>query len=73
MTAFIMISMHEPFSRDDLDKLEAEMKKIIKEGHELKRFTLPRQEAIQLMKEKERTVQGRADRRSAGGRRDLLL
>ena len=41
----------QPFSRDDLDKLEAEMKKIIKEGHELKRFTLPRQEAIQLMKE----------------------
>ena len=42
----------QTFSRDDLDKLEAEMKKIIKEGHELKRFTLPRQEAIQLMKEK---------------------
>ena len=42
----------QPFSRDDLDKLEAEMKKIIKEGHELKRFTLPRQEVIQLMKEK---------------------
>ena len=42
----------QPFSRDDLDKLEAEMKKIIKEGHELKRFTLPRQEAIQLLKEK---------------------
>lgn len=42
----------QPFSRDDLDKLETEMKKIIKEGHELKRFTLPRQEAIQLMKEK---------------------
>ena len=42
----------QPFSRDDLDKLEAEMKKIIKEGHELKRFTLPRKEAIQLMKEK---------------------
>ena len=42
----------QPFSRDDLDKLEAEMKKIIKEGHELKRFTLPRQEAVQLMKEK---------------------
>lgn len=45
----------QPFSRDDLDKLEAEMKKIIKEGHELKRFTLPRQEAIQLMKEKNET------------------
>ena len=41
----------EPFSRDDLDKLEAEMKKIIKEGHELKRFTLPREEAIAFMKE----------------------
>ncbi len=42
----------QPFSREDLDKLEAEMKKIIKEGHELKRFTLPRQEAIQLMKDR---------------------
>lgn len=43
----------EPFSREDLDKLEAEMKKIIKEGHELKRFTLPREEAIKFMQEKE--------------------
>ena len=43
---------HEPFSREDLDKIEAEMKKIIKEGHELKRFTLPRAEAIQFMEEK---------------------
>ena len=44
---------HEPFSREDLDKIEAEMKKIIKEGHELKRFTLPRHEAIQFMKDRE--------------------
>lgn len=43
---------HEPFSRDDLDKIEAEMKKIIKEGHELTRFTLPRTEAIKFMEEK---------------------
>lgn len=43
---------HEPFSRDDLDKIEAEMKKIIKEGHELRRFTLPRAEAIKFMEEK---------------------
>ena len=43
---------HEPFSREDLDKIEAEMKKIIKEGHELKRFTLPRAEAIKFMEEK---------------------
>ena len=43
---------HEPFSREDLDKLEAEMKKIIKQGEKLERFTLPRQEAIAFMEEK---------------------
>ena len=42
----------DPFSRDDLDKIEAEMKKIIKEGHEITRFTLPRAEAIKYMEEK---------------------
>ncbi len=42
----------EPFSREDLDKLEGEMKKIIKEGHEITRFTLPRDEAIKFMEEK---------------------
>ena len=41
-----------PFSREDLDKLEAEMKKIIKEGHKIERFTLPREEAIKFMEEK---------------------
>ena len=44
---------HESFTREDLDKIEAEMKKIIKEGHELKRFTLPRNEAIQFMEDRE--------------------
>jgi threonyl-tRNA synthetase len=39
--------------RAALDELEKEMKKIIKEGAELVRFTLPRAEAIALMKEKE--------------------
>ncbi len=43
---------HEPFSREDLDKLEAEMKKIIKEGNRLEKFTLPREEAIHFMEEK---------------------
>ncbi len=43
----------EPFSREDLDNLEKEMKKIIKEGSRLEKFTLPRAEAIQFMKEKE--------------------
>ena len=42
----------DPFSREDLDALEAEMKKIIKEGHEIKRFTLPKAEAIKLMEER---------------------
>ncbi|MCM1538971.1 MAG: threonine--tRNA ligase [bacterium] len=42
----------EPFSREDLDRLEEEMKKIIKEGHALTRFTKPRNEAIQFMEEK---------------------
>lgn len=42
----------DPFSREDLDKIEAEMKKIIKEGHEITRFTLPRAEAIKFMEEK---------------------
>lgn len=43
----------EPFSREDLDNLEKEMKKIIKEGNRLEKFTLPREEAIQFMKEKD--------------------
>jgi threonyl-tRNA synthetase len=41
------------FDRAALDALEVEMKKIIKEGAELVRFTLPRDEAIALMKSKE--------------------
>jgi len=40
------------FTREDLDNIEKEMKKIIKEGAKIERFTLPRQEAIALMKEK---------------------
>ena len=43
---------HAPFSREDLDKIEAEMKKIIKKGEKLERFTLPRAEAIKFMEEK---------------------
>ncbi len=42
-----------PFDRDALDALETEMKKIIKEGAELTRFTLPREEAIKFMQERE--------------------
>ena len=38
--------------RAALDELEKEMKKIIKEGDELVRFTLPRAEALELMEKK---------------------
>ena len=51
-TGFYYDFEHEPFSREDLDKLEAEMKKIIKEGKRLTKFTLPREEAIKMMEEK---------------------
>ena len=44
---------HEPFSREDLDKLEAEMKKIIKEGAHIEKFELPREEAIKFMEERQ--------------------
>ncbi len=44
---------HAPFSREDLDNLEKEMKKIIKEGHAIERFTLPRQEALSYMEERQ--------------------
>ncbi len=43
---------HPPFSREDLDKIESEMKKIIKEGHAISRFTMPREEAVQYMRER---------------------
>ena len=42
----------EPFSREDLDKIEAEMKKIIKKGAKLERFTLPREDAIKYMEDR---------------------
>jgi threonyl-tRNA synthetase len=43
----------QSLDREALDKIEKEMKKILKEGAALERFTLPRNEAIQLMQERE--------------------
>ena len=45
--------VEKPFTDEDKDKIEAEMKKIIKEDLPIERFTLPREEAIKLMKEKD--------------------
>lgn len=42
-----------PLSREELDKIEAEMKKLVKQGDEITSFTLPREEAIRLMEEKQ--------------------
>jgi len=39
------------FTADVLEKLEAEMKKIVKENAKMERFTLPRAEAIEFMKD----------------------
>ncbi|MDU1054797.1 threonine--tRNA ligase [Clostridium baratii] len=39
------------FTTEDLQKIEAEMKKIIKENPEIERFELPRDEALELMKD----------------------
>ncbi len=40
-----------PFTEADLEKIEAEMKKIVKENLKLQRFTLNREEAIKMMEE----------------------
>ncbi|MBQ0126341.1 MAG: threonine--tRNA ligase [Clostridiales bacterium] len=40
------------FGPDELAKLEAEMKKIVKENIKIERFTLPRDEAIKFMEER---------------------
>lgn len=41
-----------PFTEEDLQHIEAEMKKIAKENVALERFELPREEAIKFMEEK---------------------
>ena len=52
-TGFYYDFEHEPFSREDLDELEKEMKKIIKEGARLEKFTMPREDAIRFMEERQ--------------------
>ena len=51
-TGFYYDFEHEPFSSEDLEKIEKEMKKIIKENAKIERFELPREEAIAFMEEK---------------------
>ena len=46
------IDSDEPLVAEDLSKIEAEMKKIVKENLAITRFTKPRAEAIEFFKEK---------------------
>ncbi len=47
------IDVDTAFTPEILEKLEGEMKKIVKENIRIERFTLPRDEAIEFMKEKD--------------------
>ena len=47
------IDIEGGFTPEDLEKIEAEMKKIIKEALPLKRFTLPRDEAVAFMRDRQ--------------------
>ena len=46
------VDSEEPITAEDLTKIEAEMKKIVKENLAISRFTKPRAEAIEYFKEK---------------------
>ncbi|WP_454052840.1 threonine--tRNA ligase [Clostridium sp. Marseille-Q7071] len=43
--------LEKPFTSEDIEKIEAEMKKIVKEDLKIERFELPREEALKLMNE----------------------
>ncbi len=51
-TGFYYDFQCDPFSQEDLEAIEKEMKKIIKKGARLERFTKSREEAIAFFKEK---------------------
>lgn len=43
--------VEEPFTPEDLERIEEEMKKIIAEDYRLERFSLPKEEAIRFLEE----------------------
>ena len=47
------VDRETPLTTEDLEKIEAEMKKIVKENLEIKQYTMPRNEAIDYFKEKD--------------------
>ena len=46
------VDRETPLTTEDLEKVEAEMKKIVKENLEIRQYTMPRDEAIEYFKEK---------------------
>ena len=42
-----------PISNEDLEQIEKEMKKIVEEKEDIRRFTLTREEAVELMRKRE--------------------
>ena len=55
--------LNHKFTPEDLEEIEAEMKKVIKENQRFERFEVPREEAIQMIKQmgKETYKLGRLD------------
>ena len=45
------------FTNDDIEKIEAEMKKIVKENLKIERFELPRNEALELIENEHEKIQ----------------
>ena len=72
-TGFYYDFDHEPFSREDLDTIEKEMKKIIKKRRKDRTFHQIQRRCDRILQREKRTLQSRTDRRSSGRCRNLLL
>ncbi len=55
-TGFYYDFEHEPFSSEDLENIEKEMKKIIKENEKIERFELQEQKRLHLWKKRENHI-----------------
>ena len=57
------VDRETPLTAEDLEKIEAEMKKIVKENLEIKQYTMPRNEALAYFKEKNEPYKEEAKKR----------
>lgn len=65
--------VEKPFTREDLDKLEAEIKKICKEDIPIERFGLPAEEAVNKLKEMDEPYKVMLCEEHAGKGEDILF